>query len=175
MRNNIWLNVRRISRLLSRLSLSVSRQPYPLPPKSGSRTSAPSTSVSDRRELRRRRAERYPGRRRCPHSHRRGREHRSEGDLPRAQGHRSQGRNRLAAEDGSVLHGPLEVGDNLRVGERGVVFRCNVGEGAIIAGPVDENGVPELEIPDGTDIPDGAVITNQEELDGVLERQEQRQ
>jgi carbonic anhydrase/acetyltransferase-like protein (isoleucine patch superfamily) len=74
-----------------------------------------------------------------------------------------------------VLHGPLEVGDNLRVGERGVVFRCNVGEGAIIAGPVDEDGVPELEIPDGTDIPDGAVITNQEELDGVLERQEQRQ
>jgi carbon dioxide concentrating mechanism protein CcmM len=88
--------------------------------------------------------------------------------------------NRLTAGDGSVLHGPLEVGDNLRVGERGVVFRCNVGddvtvgEGAIIAGPVYENGVPELEIPDGTDIPDGAVITNQEELDGVLERQEQR-
>jgi carbon dioxide concentrating mechanism protein CcmM len=82
---------------------------------------------------------------------------------------------RLAAGDGSVLHGPLEVGDNLRVGERGVVFRCNVGEGAIIAGPVDEDGVPELEIPDGTDIPDGAVITTQEELDGVLERQEQRQ
>jgi len=89
--------------------------------------------------------------------------------------------NRLAAGDGSVLHGPLEVGDNLRVGERGVVFRCKVGddvtvgEGAIIAGPVDEDGVLELEIPDGTDIPDGAVITNQEELDGVLERQEQRQ
>jgi carbon dioxide concentrating mechanism protein CcmM len=88
--------------------------------------------------------------------------------------------NRLTAGDGAVLHGPLEVGDNLRVGERGVVFRCNVGddvtvgEGAIIAGPVDEDGVPELEIPDGTDIPDGAVITNQEELDGVLERQEQR-
>ena len=74
-----------------------------------------------------------------------------------------------------MLHGPLEVGDNLRVGERGVVFRCKVGdnvtvgEGAIIAGPVDEDGVPELEIPDG------AVITTQEELDGVLERQEQRQ
>ena len=87
---------------------------------------------------------------------------------------------RLAAEDGAVLHGPLEVGDNLRVGERGVVFRCNVGddvtvgEGAIIAGPVAEDGVPELKIPDDTDIPDGAVITNQEELDGVLERQEHR-
>jgi carbon dioxide concentrating mechanism protein CcmM len=84
---------------------------------------------------------------------------------------------RLTAGDDAVLHGPLEVGDNLRVGERGVVFRCNVGddvtvgEGAIIAGPVGKGGVPELEIPDGTKIPDGAVITDQEELDGVLEQQ----
>jgi carbon dioxide concentrating mechanism protein CcmM len=88
--------------------------------------------------------------------------------------------NRLTAGDGAVLHGPLEVGDNLRVGERGVVFRCKVGddvtvgEGAIIAGPVAEDGVSELEIPDGTDIPVGAVITNQKDLDSVLERQEQR-
>jgi carbonic anhydrase/acetyltransferase-like protein (isoleucine patch superfamily) len=58
-----------------------------------------------------------------------------------------------------------------------VVFRCNVGdnvtvgEGAIIAGPAGKGGVPELEIPDGTKIPDGAVITDEEELDGVLERQ----
>ncbi len=87
---------------------------------------------------------------------------------------------RLTAGDGAVLHGPLEVGDDLRVGERGVVFRCNVGdgvtvgEGAIIAGPAGKGGAPELEIPDGTQIPDGAVITDQEELDGVLERQEQR-
>src|SRR5215213_8076223 len=83
---------------------------------------------------------------------------------------------RLTAGDGSVLHGPLEVGDNLRVGERGVVFRCNVGDnvtvgdGAIIAGPAGKGGVPELEIPDGTKIPDGAVVTDEEELDGVLER-----
>jgi hypothetical protein len=40
---------------------------------------------------------------------------------------------------------------------------------------VDEDGVPQLEIPDGTIIPEGAVITNQEELDGVLAWQEQRQ
>jgi len=84
---------------------------------------------------------------------------------------------RLTAGDDAVLHGPLEVGDNLRVGERGVVFRCNVGddvtvgEGAIIAGPAGKGGVPELEIPDGTKIPDGAVITDQKELGGVLERQ----
>ncbi len=88
---------------------------------------------------------------------------------------------RLTAGDGAVLHGPLAAGDNLRVGDRGVVFRCKVGdgvtvgEGAIIAGPADEDGVPQLEIPDGTNVPGGAVITNQEELDGVLARQEQRQ
>jgi len=87
----------------------------------------------------------------------------------------------LTAGDGAVLHGPLEAGDNLRVGDRGVVFRCKVGddvtvgEGAIIAGPADEDGVPQLEIPDGTNVPDGAVITNQEELDGILAQQEQRQ
>jgi carbon dioxide concentrating mechanism protein CcmM len=46
---------------------------------------------------------------------------------------------RLTAGNDAVLHGPLEVGDNLRVGERGVVFRCKVGDdvrvgdGAIIA------------------------------------------
>jgi hypothetical protein len=50
-----------------------------------------------------------------------------------------------------------------------VIFRCKVGndvtmgEGAIIAGLVDEDGVPQLEIPDGTIIPEGAVMTNQEE------------
>jgi carbonic anhydrase/acetyltransferase-like protein (isoleucine patch superfamily) len=61
--------------------------------------------------------------------------------------------------------------------QSGVVFRCNVGdnvtvgEGAIIAGPGGKGSVPELEIPDGTKIPDGAVITDQEELDGVLKRQ----
>ncbi len=87
----------------------------------------------------------------------------------------------LTAGNDAVLHGPLEVGDNLRVGEHAVVFRCKVGdgvtvgEGTIIAGPVGKGGVPELEIPDGTNIPDGAVITDQEELDGVLERQELRQ
>jgi hypothetical protein len=51
----------------------------------------------------------------------------------------------------------------------------SVATSAMTLQSADENGVPELEIPDGTDIPDGAVITNQEELDGVLEQQEQRQ
>jgi carbon dioxide concentrating mechanism protein CcmM len=81
---------------------------------------------------------------------------------------------RLTAGNDAVLHGPLEVGDNLRVGERGVVFRCNVGDdvtvgkGAIIAGPAGKDGKPKLEIPDGTKIPEGAVITSQEDLEGVL-------
>ncbi len=88
---------------------------------------------------------------------------------------------RLTTGDDVVLHGPLEVGSNLRVGDRGVVFRVRVGddvtvgEGAILAGPASDNGDSDLEIPDGTDIPDGAVITNQEELVAILERQEQQQ
>lgn len=83
--------------------------------------------------------------------------------------------NGLTAGNNVTLHGPLEVGDNLRVGDRGVVFRVRVGddvtvgEGAIVAGPAGEE--LELEIPDGTNIPDGAVITNQEELDAILEQQ----
>ena len=86
---------------------------------------------------------------------------------------------RLITGDDAVLHGPLEVGDSLRVGDRGVVFRVRVGddvtvgEGAIVAGPASEGGDPELELPDGTNIPDGAVITDQEELVAVLEQQEQ--
>jgi UDP-3-O-[3-hydroxymyristoyl] glucosamine N-acyltransferase len=83
--------------------------------------------------------------------------------------------NGLTTGNNVTLHGPLEVGDNLRVGDRGVVFRVRVGddvtvgEGAIVAGPAGEE--LELEIPDGTNIPDGAVITNQEELDAILEQQ----
>ncbi len=38
----------------------------------------------------------------------------------------------LTAGDDAVLHGPLEVGDNLRVGERGVVFRCKVGDNVTV-------------------------------------------
>jgi carbon dioxide concentrating mechanism protein CcmM len=84
---------------------------------------------------------------------------------------------RLTAGNDAVLHGPLKAGDNLRVGERGVVFRCKVGDdvtvgdGTIIAGPAGKDGVPELNIPDSTSIPGGAVITDQKELDGVLQRQ----
>jgi carbon dioxide concentrating mechanism protein CcmM len=85
---------------------------------------------------------------------------------------------RLTVGDDAVLHGPLEVGDNLRVGDHGVVFQANVGndvtvgEGATIAGPTNEDGELQLDIPDGTNIPDGAVITNQEELDAIIEQQE---
>jgi carbon dioxide concentrating mechanism protein CcmM len=84
----------------------------------------------------------------------------------------------LTAGDDAVLHGPLEAGDSLQVGDRAVIFRVKagnnvtVGEGAIIAGPEGDNGELELEIPDGTNIPSGAVVTNQEELDAILHEQE---
>ena len=82
---------------------------------------------------------------------------------------------RLVTGDDVVLHGPLEVGNNLTVGDRGVVFRVRVGnnvtvgEGATIAGSASEGGEQlELEIPDGANIPAGAVVTNQQELDAIL-------
>jgi hypothetical protein len=53
-----------------------------------------------------------------------------------------------------------------------ISVHVTVGEGSTIAGPAGDNGDLELEIPDGTNIPDGAVITNQEELDAILEQQE---
>jgi carbonic anhydrase/acetyltransferase-like protein (isoleucine patch superfamily) len=79
----------------------------------------------------------------------------------------------LVANDDSVLHGPLQMGDRDTVGENAVVFRARlgdnvqVGEGAIIAGPVVGGGGTSLEIPDGTLVPAGAVITSQKDVQAL--------
>ena len=83
----------------------------------------------------------------------------------------------LVADDDSVLHGPLEVGNNLTVADDSVVFRIDVGdnvtvgEGVIIQGPASETEDPEnltLAIPDGAMIPDGAVVTDEASLKEAL-------
>ncbi len=80
----------------------------------------------------------------------------------------------LTAQDDTVLHGPLAMGDNVRVGEWAVVFRVNVednvviGEAALVVGPPPEDGDGLLTIPAGTVIPDEAVITSEEDLRDVL-------
>jgi len=84
----------------------------------------------------------------------------------------------LTAGDDAVLHGPLQMRDNVTVEDDAVVFRVvvgnnvDIGEEAIIVGPAIEEGEePSLRIPPGTVIPDGAVITDQEDLDAILEEQ----
>jgi carbon dioxide concentrating mechanism protein CcmM len=77
----------------------------------------------------------------------------------------------LTAEDDVVLHGPLEMGDNVSVEDRTIIFRAvvgdnvQVGEDALIVGPDAPPGEdPSLRIPDGTVIPEGAIVTSPEDL-----------
>ena len=78
----------------------------------------------------------------------------------------------LVVDDDAVLHGPLEIGNENVIGEGAVVFRARlgdnvrVGEGATIVGtegPADKI----MEIPDGTVIPVGAVITSKKDLEDL--------
>jgi len=77
----------------------------------------------------------------------------------------------LVAGDDATLHGPLQMGNNNVVGDGAVVFRVEVGndvqigEGAVVAGPAGEGLT--LEIPDGTLIPAGAVVTGEEDLEAL--------
>ncbi len=74
----------------------------------------------------------------------------------------------LVADDDSVIHGPLEMGDDAVVGESAVVFRVRIGdnvqigEGALIVGPTGNELT--LEIPDNTVIPVGAVVTSEKDV-----------
>ncbi len=83
----------------------------------------------------------------------------------------------LTVGDDSVIHGPIEIGNNLTVGDDSVVFRVSVGndvtvgDDVVIQGPENEYGELELEIPDGATIPDGSVVTSQEELDDIIGQQ----
>ena len=81
----------------------------------------------------------------------------------------------FVADDDAVLHGPLEAGDGVFVGENAVVFRTRlgddvrIGEGATIVGPEGRDGEITLEIPDDTLVPAGAVVTSEEDV-RALER-----
>ncbi len=81
----------------------------------------------------------------------------------------------LVASDDSVLHGPLEMGKRDFVGENAVVFRVRVGddvqigEGAVIAGPVGSDKKITLKIPDGTLVPAGAVVTTEKDVRALEE------
>lgn len=70
--------------------------------------------------------------------------------------------NNLNTDDNIVFHGPLEVGNNLTIDDDAVLFRSkvgnnvNIGMGAIVV---------DVTLPDGTQVPDNAVITTQEQAD----------
>ena len=81
----------------------------------------------------------------------------------------------LVTDDDAVLHGPLEMGDRVFVGENAAVFRARlgndvrIGEGAIIVGPEAPGEKITLEIPDGTLIPAGAVVTSEDDVRALKE------
>ena len=81
----------------------------------------------------------------------------------------------LVTDDDAVLHGPLEMGDRVFVGENAAVFRARlgndvrIGEGAIIVGPEAPGEKIPLEIPDGTLIPAGAVVTSEDDVRALKE------
>jgi carbonic anhydrase/acetyltransferase-like protein (isoleucine patch superfamily) len=80
----------------------------------------------------------------------------------------------LTVGDDSTIQRPIEIGDNLTVGDDSVVFRVRVGnnvavgDDVVIQGSANEDGELELEIPDSATIPDGSVVTSQEELDDIV-------
>lgn len=70
--------------------------------------------------------------------------------------------NNLNTDDNIVFHGPLEVGNNLTIGDDAVLFRSKVGNrvsigtGAVVVG---------VTLRDGVNVPDKAVITTQAQAD----------
>jgi len=75
----------------------------------------------------------------------------------------------LVVDDDAVLHGPLEVGNRVFVGEEAVVFRARlgddvrIGEGAVIVGP-EGPADKIMEIPDDTLVPAGTVVTTEKDV-----------
>jgi hypothetical protein len=65
------------------------------------------------------------------------------------------------------------MGSGVQVGDRSVVFRVvvedgvNIGESALVVGPQSESGGLTFTIPAGTVIPDGTIITSQEQRDAL--------
>ena len=76
---------------------------------------------------------------------------------------------RLDTDDNVVCHGPVRVGGRLTIADDATLFRAEVGDGvtvgerAIVAGPADD----PIELPDGTTVPAGTVITTQAQADAL--------
>ncbi|GAA6620746.1 carbonate dehydratase [Scytonema sp. NUACC26] len=70
----------------------------------------------------------------------------------------------LHTEDNIVFHGPLEVGNNLTIGDDTVLFRSQVGNNVTIgSGAI----VVDVTLRDGVQVPDRALITTQKQADAL--------
>ncbi|WP_199321951.1 hypothetical protein [Leptolyngbya sp. FACHB-321] len=72
--------------------------------------------------------------------------------------------NGLNTDDNGVFHGPLEVGNNLTIGDDAILFRSKVSNDVTIdMGAI----VVAVTLPDNAKVPDGAVITTQKQADAL--------
>ncbi len=62
----------------------------------------------------------------------------------------------------AVFHGPLEVGDDLSIGNDAILFRSKVGNNVSIG---ERAIVVDVTLRDGVEVPDDAVITSQDKAD----------
>ncbi|MBW4462644.1 MAG: carbonate dehydratase [Nodosilinea sp. WJT8-NPBG4] len=70
----------------------------------------------------------------------------------------------LKTSDNVVFHGPLEVGDRLTIGDDAIVFRSTVGNDVTIG---TKAIIVDVTLADGTIVPPGSIITNQEQADAL--------
>jgi len=75
----------------------------------------------------------------------------------------------LDTDDNVVFHGPLRVGDRLTIADDAIVFLAvvgddvTIGDRAVVVGPADD----PIDLPDGAQVPAGAVITTQAQADAL--------
>ncbi|MFC5848348.1 carbonate dehydratase [Deinococcus petrolearius] len=70
----------------------------------------------------------------------------------------------LDTDDNIVFHGPLEMGNDVTVGDDAVVFRSKIGNGVTIGtGAL----VLDVTLPDGVRVPDGAKLLRQADADAL--------
>jgi len=73
----------------------------------------------------------------------------------------------LDTDDNVVFHGPLVVGNELTIEDDAILFRSQVGDGVTIGtGAI----VVDVNLPDGTRVPDYAVIAKQAQADALRTR-----
>lgn len=75
----------------------------------------------------------------------------------------------LNVRNDAVIHGPLEIGSNVVIGSRAVVFKSKIGNDVAIG---DKSIIVGVEIPDGAIIPANQIITDQKAVDNVTGKTE---